>query len=131
MNRFLKAAFVFITCLLVITFIALLPNINRFSEPLVPVISFSTPEYTNSKDTNTLVKMLFLGDIMMARTIGSSILNRDDPFKNINQKFNEYDVIVGNLETVASDPKYAVQATGKLFTFNSPIESIDVLKKIK
>lgn len=131
MNRFLKIALVFFISLLVITFLTLLPNINRFTEPLVPILSYSTSEYANSKNTNTLVKMLFLGDIMLARTIGSSIQNGDDPFKNINKKFSEYDVIVGNLETVASDPKYAVQASGKLFTFNSPIESIDVLKRNK
>jgi len=75
--------------------------------------------------------ILFMGDTMLARTVGDRILAGEDPYTNLSGLLNSYALRIANLETTIADPAVAVKAKGKLFTFNAPLESIDILKKNK
>lgn len=123
-----------ITTVLFICLISVLaayfPNIIKQKDPVVPPLSFTkdTEEILTEDSTDSRISMIFGGDVMLARTVGSSIEQGGNPFENIKDKFNEHDIVVLNLETVVADPTYAVQAFGKLYTFNSPVSAVDVLK---
>lgn len=71
-------------------------------------------------------KILFAGDVMLARSIGEKIRLGENPLKYVQDKFGEYDLVAINLECVVSD-KGSPQS-GKLYTFEAPIESIKILK---
>lgn len=105
------------------------PTIQRSTILNVPPISYSQAEYNQSINSAKDFKILFVGDVMLSRTIGDSILEGADPFINIKAKFDEYNIIVANLETVASENKFAFQNPNKLFTFNSPVSALDTLTK--
>lgn len=122
---------ILILTLPLILFLALILIIGNPSNLSSPVANISVPvsftaQTTNSEDSKN-IKMLFMGDVMFSRSIGYQVLNGVDPFKNIKDKFNEYNILVANLETVVSRSYFLNQAGGKLFTFNSPLESLDVL----
>jgi len=74
------------------------------------------------------IKILVVGDVMLARTIGQLIKNGKDPFINVSNFFKEYDLVVANLETNISRAGIGDPKPGKLYTFNAPIESIKSLK---
>jgi poly-gamma-glutamate capsule biosynthesis protein CapA/YwtB (metallophosphatase superfamily) len=108
----------------------ILPTINKQSTVKPLPLSFASVEYGEVEETdNKSFKMLFVGDVMLARTIGTNYLNGDDPFKNIADKFKEYQIIAATLETTASEPQYAIQNPNKLYTFNAPVSSLDLLTK--
>jgi len=91
--------------------------------------AIQNPDNSNvASDRIKETKVLFVGDIMLARSVGFYIQNGNDPFKYVKDKFAEYDVIVGNLETTIANPKLAYQAS-KQYTFNAPLESVNILKK--
>jgi len=107
--------------------ILLFPTIQKTVLTNIPPISFVQTEYSNDLKESTGFKMLFVGDVMLARTIGDSIVAGNDPFINLKDKFKEYNLIVANLETVVSENQYAFQNPNKLFTFNSPVSALDTL----
>ncbi len=77
---------------------------------------------------NLSAKVLFIGDIMLARSIGAQVLAGADPFKFVQSTLDGYDYRVANVETTIASPAVAAQAKGKLFTFNAPLQSLGVLK---
>lgn len=111
---------------IVLVFTAL-PSIIKSTNVIIPPLSYSVPESISQQPESSSFKMLFVGDVMLSRTIGTSVLNGDNPFKNIKSKFSEYNLIVANLETVAAEEQYAIQNPNKLFTFNSPVAALDSL----
>lgn len=75
-----------------------------------------------SKPESDSIKILFVGDIMLARSIGQSIKYGNDPFVNVKNKFKDYDIIVGNLETTIANLNTGYSAS-KGYNFKAPIES--------
>ena len=73
------------------------------------------------------VKLLFVGDIMLARSLGVSILNGNNPFVNVKSFFSNYDIVIGNLETTIARSFVGVQAS-KGFTFKAPPKAAEILK---
>ncbi len=73
-------------------------------------------------------KILFVGDTMLARSIGEGIKNGENPFVYVQDEFDNHDLVVANLETVISEPGEGKRNTQKLYTFNAPVESLSVLK---
>ena len=71
-------------------------------------------------------KILFVGDTMLARSVGEKIQNGIDPFELIKPVFVDYQAIIANLETTVSDKGTAV--IGKAYKFRAPVQSIDFLK---
>jgi poly-gamma-glutamate capsule biosynthesis protein CapA/YwtB (metallophosphatase superfamily) len=69
----------------------------------------------------------FMGDVMLDRSIGAGILNGVSPFKEVDDFLSKFDIRVANIETVIADPAVASKASGKLYTFNAPVESIQSL----
>jgi len=106
---------------------SVLPNIIRSTNLIVPPVSFSQDEYVQVPQDNSEFTMLFVGDVMLARSIGSVIESGENPFKNIKSTFDKYDLVVANLETVASQDQYAYQNPSKLYTFNAPVSTLDSL----
>lgn len=88
----------------------------------------ATPKNTLAK-LNT--KILFIGDVMLARTIGQSIESGKNPFQFVQPVLDSYDYRIANLETTIADPLISTQAQGKLYTFNAPVVSVETLKKAK
>lgn len=124
-----KKIIAIVTLLAAVLFLLIMifPSIERSTFINVPPLSYSQLEYTQSIRESDDFKILFVGDVMLSRTIGTSILNGSDPFVNIKAKFDEYNIIVANLETVASESQFAFQNPSKLYTFNSPVSTLDTL----
>jgi poly-gamma-glutamate synthesis protein (capsule biosynthesis protein) len=91
-----------------------------------PIVVEAPPKKVKYELTTSI---LFLGDIMTARTIGEKILNGQDPFAKVLTEFKKHDTIVGDIETTIADPSIGQPAANKLYTFNAPIESIAAMKK--
>lgn len=72
--------------------------------------------------------LLFMGDTMLARNIGEQILAGKDPYRNVTSTLQKADLRIANVETTIADSRVAKQAAGKLYTFNAPLEAIDILK---
>lgn len=72
-------------------------------------------------------KILITGDVMLARSIGEKIKQGKNPFMYVKDLFAKYDYVVINLECVISNKGSA--ASGKLYTFEAPIESLDFIKE--
>ena len=139
--KFILKIGIFVVLLLVV-FVVLLSLIFNFSslinkpvEPTPTVIPSSTPVPSSTVTPSPFptvdpktkeVKLLFVGDTMLARSIGDRIVTGEDPFVNVEVKFKEYDYVIANLETNISTN--GNQNPNKLYTFNAPVESIDVLK---
>ena len=68
-----------------------------------------------------------MGDIMLARGIGNSIENGDNPFMYVQEKLNHFDVRVANLETTVAKPSIGAPVN-KPYTFNSPLGALNSLK---
>lgn len=120
-----------ITLVIIMTLVllvSLLPTFTKQNDIDTPTSYTFQPEYYTAEEVPSEFKMLFLGDIMLARSVGENILNGIDPFVNMKEVFSDYDLIIGNLETVVSEEQYAIQNPNKLFTFNSPVESINILR---
>jgi poly-gamma-glutamate capsule biosynthesis protein CapA/YwtB (metallophosphatase superfamily) len=73
-------------------------------------------------------KLLFMGDTMLARTIGENIVAGDNPYKYVQPTLNGYDFRIANIETTIADPATTNRADGKLYTFNAPLASMQTLK---
>lgn len=119
--------FIVVSCMLLFL-ITSFPQIIKQTQQVVPPISFAEEISTGQEQSDNKISMIFAGDVMMDRTVGSTIEQGGNPFENVKDKFNEHDIVILNLETVVSDRAYAAQALGKLYTFNSPTSAIDVLK---
>lgn len=79
-----------------------------------------------------LFKISFTGDIMCEKPLMKSskkkgTYNFDSVFKNIQNKFNESNVIVGNLETIFAGKNQGY--TKDLYSFNTPDEFLESLSK--
>lgn len=72
------------------------------------------------------IKILFVGDVMLARGIGDAINSGDNPFKYVKDKFSEYDYVVANLECVVADQG---RKQNKKYTFRAPEISTKILKE--
>ena len=83
---------------------------------------------TQSHQVKLSGKVLFIGDIMLARTIGDGIVTGQNPFVHVQSILNSYDLRVANIETTIADPSVAHQVAGKLYTFNAPLQAIQTLK---
>lgn len=73
------------------------------------------------------IKLLFVGDIMLDRSIGERIKNGEDPFQNVQKTFDLYDAVIGNLETSVGEK--GDKAAGKLYTFQSSPTTLSSLTK--
>lgn len=89
----------------------------------IPVITETETEIEVINDDKTTV--LFTGDAMLSRTIGESISDGQDPFENVKEIFAEHDFVIINLETTIGDSN---NQQNKLFTFQAPTESIDLIQ---
>lgn len=76
------------------------------------------------------MKLLFLGDTMVGRSIGDQIVAGEDPLVNVKGEFKNYDYVVANLETNISTPGVGTKAAGKLYTFNAPVPTVNYLKGV-
>jgi poly-gamma-glutamate capsule biosynthesis protein CapA/YwtB (metallophosphatase superfamily) len=81
---------------------------------------------TPTPDVAKPIKLLFVGDTMLARSIGDQILKGRDPFENLKSTFLDYDLVIANLETTIGSS--GQPAEGKLYTFQAPVKSAQTLK---
>lgn len=103
------------------------PDIIKSTKLDIPPISYSQKEYEQPTQEINSFNMLFVGDVMLARSIGYAVQSGDNPFRNVKSTFDKYDLVIANLETVASEDQYAFQNPNKLFTFNAPVSTLDTL----
>lgn len=125
--NFILATFILFSIAISIYLIVSKPNNNDSNVLTNKTISVETEllEATSTNETKE-IKILFVGDIMVGRTIGDNILLGQNPFQYTKETLLEYDLVVGNLETNVSyqtTPQF-----GKLYTFNAPVESLQILK---
>ena len=73
-------------------------------------------------------KLLFMGDTMLARTIGQGIVAGDNPYEYVQNTLDDYNFRMANMETTIAEPSVSVQAIGKPYTFNAPLAAIQILK---
>lgn len=79
-------------------------------------------------EKSTSIKLIFVGDVMLARGIGSAIDAGQDPFQYVLPIFDEHDIQIANVETTIADPKFTT-ASVKPYTFNAPLTSLQTLKR--
>lgn len=73
------------------------------------------------------ITVVFGGDVMMARTVGSNIIYQGfDPFASTKGILSAADLAMVNLECVISNIGY--KNAYKAYTFRAPIETLDVIK---
>ncbi len=77
------------------------------------------------------VRLLFMGDTMLARTVGSLITDGKTPYEHVENTLQYYDLRLANVETTIADPALSHQAIGKLYTFNAPVRSFQTLEQAK
>lgn len=83
-----------------------------------------TPEVKPA--ANEEIKILFVGDTMLARSVGDNLQKGTDPFELIRPTFLNYGAVIANLETTISDKGAAIK--GKAWTFLAPVESTNYLQ---
>lgn len=80
-----------------------------------------------------MIKISFLGDIMCEKPFLKAAIKRGfdfyTAFSNLNSFLSEADYVVANLETPIAGKEY--KFTDKIYSFNTPVEFLDALKKIK
>ncbi len=81
-------------------------------------------------DATHTASLVFMGDIMLARGIGSSIDQGINPFAGVQEKLDEFDMRIANLETTLANPNIGSPAS-KPYTFNSSISALDTLKNAR
>lgn len=81
-------------------------------------------------DATHTASLVFMGDIMLARGIGSSIDKGINPFAGVQEKLDEFDMRIANLETTLANPNIGSPAS-KPYTFNSSISALDTLKNAR
>lgn len=72
--------------------------------------------------------LLFMGDTMLARSIGDQIVAGKNPYRYVDSTLRKADMRIANIETTIADPATAVQAPGKLYTFNAPLQAVPMLE---
>ena len=55
------------------------------------------------KDEEDNLRVLFLGDIMLGRNVGTRIANGEDPFLFVHEELAIFDAVIGNLEGPITD----------------------------
>ena len=85
-------------------------------------------ESTGSAIPAQPIKLLFTGDVMLARSIGEAIVKGTDPFADVKTVFSNYNLVCVNLETAIASPETGRAQYGKLYTFKAPVETIASLK---
>ena len=75
---------------------------------------------------NVPIKMLFVGDVMLAETPGELIRNGQNPFEYFDALFRQADITIGNLECTVSLKGHAEE---KPYTFRAHPRVIPVLKQ--
>lgn len=97
------------------------------STPTLVATPTSTEEVRTIQAPAGNIKILFVGDTMLARSIGERQKLGVDPFELMEPVFENYDAVIANLETTVSDKGQKV--SGKTYTFRAPVESVDFLTK--
>lgn len=101
------------------------------SQSPVRTATTATPSKVRPSSTIYRSSILFMGDVMLARTVGQSITKGDTPFKYVQPTLDTYDLRFANIETVIADPAVAVRAGGKAYTFNAPTAAVQTLATAK
>lgn len=80
-NRKYKKIIVFVPLFVAAIFlqIVIYPSIEKSTPINVPLLSYPQIEYTKVIKESNDFKILFVGDVMLSRTIGTSILSGSDP----------------------------------------------------
>lgn len=117
---------VFIPVLLVVSFARTPAGKTTFNSVTDNAPAVITDNFVASADA---YKLLFVGDMMFARSIGTQVTKGADPFQHVAEKFKEYDLVVGNLETSVARPGIGTANPIKLFTFKSPVKALELLAK--
>ena len=73
---------------------------NRIPNHLENIQTHSIAE---SKEEIYQSKVVFMGDVILARSIGDLILSGKDPFINISETINKFDLRVANIETTIAE----------------------------
>lgn len=81
----------------------------------------STENFSSFSSGISSIKILLLGDNMLAQSIGTRISEGEDFYQNFHSVFSQYDLIIANLETNVSNPNTGkpVKAGGWNFNTNS------------
>ena len=120
--------YLLLTGLLIVATLLLLPKdpygLESYVEPN-PI----TPKKVQNSQKEYTYSLLFMGDTMLARGIGASIVSGSDPFQYVSEKLSLYDIKIANIETTIAPNNVAKQVESKAYTFNAPLQSLDVLKK--
>ena len=76
------------------------------------------------------VKLLFLGDTALLEPLGARVVQNVsyNPFVHVQEKFKEYDYVVGNHEATIDGTSVGVPTAGKPYTFSIPKESVNIYR---
>lgn len=72
--------------------------------------------------------ILFMGDSMFARSVGSQIEKGADPYEFVSDILDQASLTVANIETTIANPELSKQQT-KTYTFNSPLSSLSLISR--
>jgi poly-gamma-glutamate capsule biosynthesis protein CapA/YwtB (metallophosphatase superfamily) len=94
-------------------------------------LGFYQPSSEKSRDTNiTPLRLVFVGDIMLSRTVGDVITQKgpDFPFEHVHDILKEGDITMGNLESPISNLNTTIcNKQIKIYCFKSSPESTNGL----
>lgn len=99
----------------------------RTAAPDLSTVTTESPTKSRTEGpTESLgaVSIAFVGDVMLARTIGERVLAGQDPFAGVAPQLADADLVVGTLETTVGE---GGESQDKAFTFQAPPEAIDSL----
>jgi poly-gamma-glutamate synthesis protein (capsule biosynthesis protein) len=76
-----------------------------------------------------IISLAIVGDVSFVGLTGEYMLESGaTPFQFVWEEFDNYDLVIANLETNISEPGIGSPQPGKNYTFNSPLESLDRMK---
>ena len=101
-------------------------NSSTRPDPILEITPEEPKKETKLEVKTQPVKLLFVGDVMLARSIGQKIESGENPFKFVVDTFSEYDLVIANLETTIGNT--GKSASGKLYTFQAPVKAAETLK---
>ena len=90
----------------------------------IAFLAFSTPIFAN--ETDTTIRLLFVGDIMLDNGPGHALSHGHDPFEGCAEMLNGADLTIGNLECVVGKKGSQIN---KAYTFRAASDSPKYLKK--
>lgn len=104
-------------------------NLNKLSPQVIFKIDsyqvqLMKEELLAEHEANKTIRLLFVGDVMLADFVGVSIVEeKRNPFQFMRDVFPKYDLVIANLECNISAPETGSKQP-KAYAFKAPLESL-------